>query len=338
MNTHGWFRTILPSTILYYFCIVTGIALANHYLASDQLMWVMLTALPLSLINKELRFKRKLQLILIVAVFAIIGIVLSTFVAITPLICILFIFIFTLMVVSVRSRSLQFPLMLTALIFILNIMQPANLENLLMRVEMIALGAFIVVMAELFYWPNYIQKHLHHLMTNAINALSDLSQELFGCYLSENYTDHLYLYERRMHVAKLQFMKTWVAMKKTARDDQVEMVDQLLRVYEAMLACTMFRFQVIDPTLFLLCTDELARINDELNRLLADVTYLSAGHNPHINVESLNEAVSIFESHHERILQTTARDPEALFLFVASLKNLSHELARFMGDYHVRLH
>jgi hypothetical protein len=138
----------------------------------------------------------------------------------------------------------------------------------------------------------------------ALPCLAALSEEIFSCFLQSEYPDALYLYERRLHIAKLKCMRV--------------LTPDLYPLYESLLDCAQLRSRIGDHHTFGACAQELRAIATDLSKALTD---------PKFNRAQLETSINQLEDSYHNVLQIAARDPVVFLLFINSLKNIYAELS-----------
>src|SRR3990167_1811350 len=85
----------------------------------------------------------------------------------------------------------------------------------------------------------------------ALVHLKRLNQEIFSCFLQPEYSDNIYLFERRIHLQKNKCIRA------IYRLHDVGIVSQLNELYANLMDMAQLRRRVKDYTLFDICRPEL---------------------------------------------------------------------------------
>lgn len=153
--------------------------------------------------------------------------------------------------------------------------------------------------------------------TNLLKSMRLLADETFACFIAPEYKDYLYLYERRVHKAK---MLSWYWLSRLTNE---AIHADLATILKILIDMGMLRFRVTDYTVFGFCRDEMISLQEDISSLLAKL-------NDHevLNDELERYMVSIqqFENCFEQVMKVSAKEPAVFILFIGSLRNLQKVL------------
>lgn len=139
-------------------------------------------------------------------------------------------------------------------------------------------------------------------------ALKKLVDDIFACFLHEDYENNLYLYEHRIHNSKTRCLSF---IQKHAKGDDVSL---MLGIYNGLMDCALLRWRVKDKSVFQICHNEMLAIKDALIAALLSSEPESS--------RALSASITALESLNQSVLQVAAKEPLAFILFVYSLKTL----------------
>ncbi len=168
-----------------------------------------------------------------------------------------------------------------------------------------------------------------------ITHLISLQRDIFSCFLEDTYADNIYLYERRIHLQKAKCMRALLQLTRLQTPTEKNSFSPL---FDLMLDYAQLRWRVSDHTIFTICHDELAAINQAIITVLQQkqqqmtpprsltLQTQPSLQQPMIDTEALAVAIDRFEENYQQVLQVTAREPLAFLLFIYSLKAFSKQI------------
>lgn len=198
-----------------------------------------------------------------------------------------------------------------------------NAINLRVLYIFSALGLSIISAITLL--PYFLQESVAFELKNYLLHLQKFNNEIFSCFLQSDYPDQLYLYERRLNLAKQKLnniLKYLTRLKHYIKNSQkkAELERQLLclqNIYTVLIAVSALRWQVSDHNVFVICSDELKALQKNINALLTGSNDISVFEN----------TILAFEANFQKVLQVTAREPVVFLFFISNLQFLAKHLA-----------
>jgi len=170
-----------------------------------------------------------------------------------------------------------------------------------------------VVIDGLLRWvlnnPNFLVKR-------SLHALNEVAKQIFVCLMDRNYSDNLYLFERRLHVRKTQYLQHITALRATKAHERAERIDELFLI---LMDCAQLRRRVTDHTVFGLCDAELLGISTAIQSTFKELIHLTGKSNT-LDAIGLAEKIKLLEDSYEHVLKVAAKEPLAFLLFIESLK------------------
>lgn len=204
-------------------------------------------------------------------------------------------------------------------------------ENAPDKAYAVFISGLIVSFFYLLIAPFFAKSERKEATLSALKALKQLNQDIFACFIDANYPDNVYLYERRLHVQKERFLKSWewlshIAMKE--KEAIKKIVNQFNLLYDIMMDYAALRYRVTDYTIFAVCKTEMlviaSEISDEFDRAMLVVEKKSSLK----QMFHLLEKLKPLEDTYQNVMQVTAREPLVFILFFSSLKHFAEEIER----------
>lgn len=164
-----------------------------------------------------------------------------------------------------------------------------------------------------------------------LRYLQRVSHAMFSCFLSPEYPDNLYFFERNFHLQKVKYMQSIVQLRELNRSANHKpalstFINKLDHCYDILLDCAQLRYRVKDHATFTLCALELTAINQEITATMAASMAKIANKKQSFDFTALTEKIMSFETSYHTVLQISAREPLVFLLFMTSLKALADEL------------
>lgn len=323
--------TTLSVRFLLYFLTVTSCAFLAYFYINNA--WIILATISFSwfaLVEKNAARGILLTLMIVILSLFLVDLlpknifVLSSF---------LFIVIFSGMLIIARWREDSYLIFLILLFNLLALSAP-NKPTLLMA-SGILIGALIVIVWQVIFLGK-LQNKLRANFIIGLHQLRNLSMDLFACFQLANYREQFYLYERRIHLAKINFLhnlgqfKWRVNQLRDAKDQHnwQNIADQLERFFDHLLAVATLRWRVSDTTIFELCQDEMRDIEKSLTTIFS-MLKKSRTKQFTDEINQFEQRIAALEALYERVLQVSAKEPFAFLLFIKQLKHLPKAMQNF---------
>lgn len=320
---------VLTTTILFSFYFL------SHY---SQAIWLLLAGIPLiSLQEGHTLFRRMGQILLFGSLFILV-VLITDMLSNSPLLVAIYLMLLaivtTQLMQSYREYCLQFAIVVLLALFSLSF--PANAIESTQRFVYMSSAVIVVMLCQLLYAYHFEQNQLINVMKQIMSGMQGLNEKIFSCYLSPEYPDNLYLFERRIHMQKKKIMQALLAFncyvdqqKKKITVAQKHRLDYLLfevrQLFNMLIDCAQLRRRVKDHTIFLLCTKELKQIENGIKEAFenlfncADDLFIPGGR--------LDESILTLEALFQHVIKVAERDPSVFLFFIYTLKNMSLILA-----------
>lgn len=325
---------------LIFLLLVSCAALAAHFLSTTpQTYWFILSTLLLSLIEMGDTFFRR------VSVIVITGLTVSIIVYVTGMLSghliLLAIVLAVITICCVFVSGIYPQYFLLALIInlcaILSGSLSATMPECAERMLNVVCGMALVALLQIIYLPGFTRSELRLWLNKTLANLELCNKEIFSCFLSPEYVNNLYLYERRIHTQKVKFMQslnksrdiimdTTLKIASSDRDTMSQWLIKIEYIYTIILDCAQLRRRVTDHTVFGLCANEMDGISHEVTAIILELIKVLAGNKGKVNAIALSVRIKHLDDNYQNVLRITAREPLVFVLFISSLKILNDEL------------
>lgn len=197
----------------------------------------------------------------------------------------------------------------------------------------IFLGLMIIFVVKIILFPiNYYHKKID-LLSEALHALINLNDDIFACLLQSDYGTNVYLYERRIHYRKAQYLHVLKKINREFKDaTKDDVVAKIKSTYSDLLDISQIRRRVKDYTTFALCQPEFKKISHEIKRLLQTVNIYFVTNKIQIDLKPFARAVQQLDDNYHHVLQIAAKEPIVFALFIQSLNRLPQNWISFFHD------
>jgi uncharacterized membrane protein YccC len=208
-----------------------------------------------------------------------------------------------------------------------------------------SVGVGIVVILQILYGPYTLTQQWYLQWIAYLRTLRNLNDEIFSCFLQPEYPDNIYLFERRLHVRKMECLQTLTKMRKTIQQAQrcnkqnqaaswQPILQQLEILFSNVLDYAQLRRRVTDFATFSICSQELSQIFQALTQIFKDAETVKGRHTIEMDVNILRQYIHRLEENYHHVLQIASREPLPFLLFINSLnlfcdnlEGLSHHAA-----------
>lgn len=310
---------------------LTSIAVLIYaYQANPQALWLPLTALLFSLINAGETFPRRLKLTAVTGLAAVAAVFLAGCAAsFTTLLAVcLLITTILAMAAAYHNSSYFLPAVIVNLLAILSGGFPPGLAENLHRCLFTVYGILLALSFQLVFLPFYFRSEWRFALLTVIHHLKTLNSEIFSCLLQPEYANNIYLYERRVHLQKMQCIQALENLRAIAVRREPDILPRLDRIYEVMLDYAQLRRRVTDMNTFVVCREEFAAVLRAIDMLFRRLPRSLDTKPEKLDFTPLEKGISRLEESYHNVLQIAAREPLVFLLFIYSLQNLRNELEK----------
>lgn len=331
-------KQYLDRDVIKYFIVLllaAFLAIDHQYsLSATQSQWQLLSALCLALITVGENFSERVAFILFSGLIAAILVFVAGFMSFSFYLQAIYLAIITFIAVYLGQWHANFflPAFIVNLFALLVSVAPANLIESSQRSLAIVIGCIIIAFLQIIFALHFKTNLRARKFYLSVENLQTLNNEIFNCLLQEDYTDNLYLYERRIHIAKINFIYSYEKLRGSTFDHKNHTLatEHLPDVYLELMDCAQLRLRVSDHTTFNLCKNDFIRINQILNDKFAALKAHILNKKDVRDTEDLSFAIAQLEEVVATVLQIAAREPLVFYLFTSSLKKYAEGLEQLL--------
>lgn len=204
-----------------------------------------------------------------------------------------------------------------------------NLE----RSGFLIFSALTVAILYGIFMPNYLLWKLKITLRHTLLSLQHLFDQLFVCFLAEDFVEHNYVYERRLHVRKNQYLYLIRILKEnslkikntTTQEFYLSLINKLDRIFDVLEDCAQLRYRVKDHYTFQLCAKELIAITEAIDKEFQEISSAIDMNRKAETSDMLMNAISALEGNYQHVLKTSTHEPLVFLIFMTSLKALDDE-------------
>lgn len=229
-----------------------------------------------------------------------------------------------------------YPWFVVNVLAVLSLHTEATLAAAIHHASAVTTGAVIVLAAQIILLPFFNLDEFYRARKLTLYRLSRVSTAIFTCLIAPDYTDNVYLYERRVHKQKIKCLNKMAVLadREKAAGKPPQTSQQMQTLFEMIIDIGQIRRRVTDHTVFALCNDELSGIDAAIDQLLTALAGDNIGRIAD-GLLMLDKYINQFESNFEHILRVTAREPLVFVLMLSSLKALQ-ESCRNISGFHLQ--
>lgn len=352
------------TTITYLLIVLISAYIIHLFLPKQQSFWIVWSAFVFSLISLGVSFHRRLQLITYIALVCAIAAFIASLCASSIVALAVYLFIITGVSIYFAENKPEYSLFvfIVPIFAILGGRVATPFSAHILKLVLILAGALIVILAQFVFFSQFKTNEMRRWFGVAIDRLQVLSEEIFSCF-QPAYQDNVYLFERRIHIQKMKFMRALQNLREfaaiseqkeqndinqqnkseTTHNNHADIISTLESLYDILLDCSQLRNRISDPTIFSICTQEMNGLISAIQALFKqlkltidqppkemnsnDVEQTVA--NPGLNTQPLAEQVMRFDEIYQNVLQVTASEPTVFVLFIESIKKLEQAMQTF---------
>lgn len=313
-----------------YWVFVAAFSLVIYaYFKIPQSNWLVYSAMLLSLISIDMPLSRRTLMLLLVPVASVSAaltgfllpggvVVLMGCLALLTGLCLL---------MEIQHEEYAYPFFVVNFLTILMIYGKGIGLVYATSLMNVFAGAFVAMICQLILLPGFSRDQRARWRFLSLRYLNDLSMDLFNCFLSVDYPENQYVYERRLHVKKRKFLQALAQLKQYHRKPHSrDFTRQYEQAYEALLDCAQARGRVSDYTLFSLCTNEMQNIMLSIEKCFRQLMFSRKVERD--SFASLSTQINSLEDNYHAVLNVTAREPLVILLLLNALRNFQQALTQ----------
>lgn len=168
-------------------------------------------------------------------------------------------------------------------------------------------------------------------LAKCLQRLSQLNQAIFTCYLTRDYFEQHYVYEKLFHDRRRDFL---FAMKKFRRYKNYEDISRHIEnLYEIILSLGLLIYRVPDASTFEIASKEFYAITENLSVMFRDLSAFLLDKKDFPSLPfSLVENIQQLEEVNQSALQLVSPDPMVFLIFIQDLQALNIVLTELSLD------
>ena len=294
-------------------------------------VWLLISSILLMNVTLETTLLRRSLIIAAVALLTLVTTFICTFLIIIPVVQLLFVAGVTGVCVyaGIVNSTMRYPGFAVNLLLILS-MQDTNLRH----AEAIALGAAIVLLAQIILLPFYVRDEYRRSLAQVFQRFGRLTTVLFSCLTTPEYPECVYLFERRVHKQKIKCLNlmSLAAVREQAAKPALKLSQQLQFLFEIIIDVGQIRRRVTDHTVFALCDQDLKKIETAIVSLFKAFASRAATLQLEKKILALDSQIEQFENIYEHVVKVAAREPVVFVLFISAVKVLSQHCKQLAGQ------
>lgn len=343
MDLH--FSSLSVKRLIYLTLVALAVYLIKPHLCSSQDYWLVWAAFLLSLITSGDSFKRRITMIIITGFTAAFVSFIAGCLAPILIFTALYLFIVTLVCVIVSQLYSQYflPAFIINLFAILSGAASISLAENAERFVLISIGIAIAALLQIIFYPYFVRNELQSCILISLLNLKKLNKEIFSCLLEPEYSDNIYLYERRLHASKNNFLQALSRLRDITQLAEIKLNDaekasqellllNLDLLFENMMDYSQLRRRVTDHTTLSLCFQELTNISREIDKSIDGVMDHISHKKYYPDPKKLTQYINQLENNYHNVLQIASREPLVFLLFVDSLNAFARKLGELYSN------
>lgn len=302
--------------------------------------WLVLSVILFSYVARDVILWRNIKAILLVGVVSALSVFL---VSILPS-CAVFFYLVMLIPGLVYLGQLNadnyYPSFVIVFLSLLAANMPQTITDSMYIALAMLIGTAINLLWQLKYLPVFKYWHARRYTVSAVKNLQAVWNDLFVCLMEPDYAEAVYLFERRLHTNKNQFLSEMTLLQtilksyphSSERNDWFyTMNEKLSESFALMLEMSTVRWRALDQNVFALCRPELLQVNKALFDMFQSLVRLVRSQNGSMDDGDLQRKIQALEENYQNVMQVTAPDPLVLLLFIDSLKLFCDKLCEVKG-------
>jgi uncharacterized membrane protein YccC len=323
--------------LLFYILCTAFVALGVvFYFPSSQSHWLVMSALVGTLISQLFIAKHKILFLLLVALLAAIAACVPSLINNHLIILTLFLFAITFLT---SFFGLRYPNSWPAMVVInfyaiyaCSLVIHFAVETERFFYIIVGFGSAFIIYALFFRGRIVIDSK--KALAECIRSLSDLAQTIFSVYITHDYVNIKFIYEKNLHADSDIFLYEIQRARQLIQklDNHLAKnfllaLDKIEQIYELLLTLGLLVHRVADHSTFSVAEKELTAITASvvaylqvLVNMLLTKNYSSA------KVSSLSDDIFSLEEINQSALQVVAQEPIVFFIFIQDLRALNEIL------------
>ncbi|MDR3478994.1 MAG: hypothetical protein P4M14_13310 [Gammaproteobacteria bacterium] len=201
----------------------------------------------------------------------------------------------------------------------------------------VLLGFVIAAFLQMIFFPSRSVASANIRLIQCFQRLSQLSRAIFSCFISRDYPEKHYIYDKGLHERRADCLYAITQLRniwpKIENIQFVSIVNQVEHLYEILLSLGILLQRVGDHTTFEVASVEFTAlavsITDCFQMLIDKIKHPQF---PTRMDEAFTEAIFQLEEINRSALQVVAREPIVFMFFINDLNELKEALLKLAED------
>ena len=200
-------------------------------------------------------------------------------------------------------------------------------EGSVQRFYCIVLGFGIAIFVQLLFTRSRLATELRFTLASSLLRLSKLNHAIFRCYVTHNYAEEHFNYEKKLHQCRTDFLYemqharvSLAQLKESKREPFFVFINYIEQLYEIMQSLSLLIYRVEDHATFAVAEKEFLALSEKIDqrlRQLAKTMTTQQVQSDSVNV--LGETIYELEEINRTVLQVVAHDPLVFMIFIQDL-------------------
>lgn len=306
--------------LIYLFLVTVTAFIIQIHLDNSQSHWLVWSALLLSLITTGNTFWQRISIIALAGIVLCLIVFISGMVSALIIVFSLYLFVLTCaLVYAGQAHSKYFYIFFIINLFaILSISYLSISQENIARSEYVLFGAAIVMCFQFIFLPYFKRDECSAYTKITLQNLRLLSNEIFSCFISPEYIDNVYLFERRVHHAKSKYFASISRLREVGVSEN-KFLSYLEWWHDNLIDCAQLRRRVIDHATLSVCRDEMTLVAQNIENIFSALQRRQQK----IDTQDLNISINRLDDNYQHVVKIASREPLVFLLLIESLRSLS---------------
>lgn len=317
--------------LAYLLCLIALIFFIQRWVQPGETIWLMGPAFLLPFITSGTEFPKAFLVTIMTGFCAASGAYLAAIlhfpVLIAGYLCILTVFVSYFRQVYPQYF---FPMFMGLAWIVMSTGKPVSLAENNARFVIFILITVITALLQIIFVSFSSKNDLKINKSAVLRNLKKLNQVIFSCLLTQEYSDNIYLYERRLHEQKKQYFQSMQKLKYSLQRTKTQNPKFIINadaLFNNMMDYAQLRKRVTDYTTLSVCSKELTDIFAAIQNLMDDVMRDNDKEKLSADMQTFKLKINNLEDNYYHVLQVASREPLVFLLFINSLRALAENIA-----------
>jgi hypothetical protein len=211
-----------------------------------------------------------------------------------------------------------------------------NLDGAMQRFACIVAGFAIAILVQIVFTRGRLMADLRFTIADSLLRLAQLNQAIFSCYVTHNYQEEHFNYEKRLHASRGSFLykinQARALLTKIASSQQQKfaaILDSIEQCYEIFQSLGLLIQRVDDHSTFAVADKEFLALSGNVDTYLFQMAAeINTRKIKHQQSTILSENIYELEELNRTVLQVVAKDPLVFMIFIQDMYALDRMFAR----------